>query len=209
MHSYFAALSLTAIIVMAPGPDFAVVLRNSLAGGRIAGVMTAVGIGLAAAVHVSYTIAGIGFLLTWSPNLYEVLKLIGAGYLAFLSIRMFQSARADIPKSSFATGMPPLQAFKWGFFTNLTNPKVIIFILTVFLQIISPNMGLSEKLILGFIISSSFLIWFFVVSYLFTVPAILGFFIRIRPQMERVFGLLLILYAAGIASTLNWPPHLV
>ena len=88
MVEWLAVITITIFAVISPGPDFAMVSRNSLALSRRAGILTAFGIGLGVLVHVSYTLLGIGILIRETPAMFDILKLGGAAYLIWLGARM-------------------------------------------------------------------------------------------------------------------------
>ena len=91
MHGYWAQFAKIAVAhmlaVASPGPDFAMVVRQSLAHGRRAAVWTSIGIGSAILVHVSYALLGIGILLRTYPLAFEVMEFVGAGYLAWIGCK--------------------------------------------------------------------------------------------------------------------------
>ena len=203
MLELLTVISLTIVVAIVPGPDFAVVLRNALIGGRAAGFMTALGIALALGVHVTYALAGIGLIVAQSILLFNALKLIGAAYLIFLGITMYRSASRDMPAGSALGGMAPLKALRWGFFTNVTNPKATLFALSVFLQVTSPETPLWTQIGYGVIMASGVFLWFVLVTLFFTLPAVRLQFTRAKLWMERSFGILLTLFGIGIAVTTN------
>jgi threonine efflux protein len=196
-------ISLTIVVAIVPGPDFAVVLRNALIGGRLAGIMTALGIALALGVHVAYALAGIGLIVSQSIFLFNALKLIGAAYLIFLGVTMYRTASKDMPAGDALAGMPPLKALRWGFFTNVTNPKATMFALSVFLQVTSPATPLWTQIGYGVIMASGVFLWFVLVTIFFTLPAVRLQFTRVKLWLERSFGVLLTLFGIGIAVTTN------
>ena len=101
------------------------------------------------------------------------------------------------------TGMPPLKALRWGFFTNVTNPKATMFALSVFLQVTSPETPLWTQIGYGVIMASGVFLWFVLVTMFFTLPAVRLQFMRAKLWMERSFGVLLTLFGIGIAVTTN------
>jgi len=196
-------ISLTIVVAVVPGSDFAVVLRNALIGGRLAGIMTALGIGLALVVHSAYALAGIGLIVSQSIFLFNALKLIGAAYLIFLGITMYRTASKHMPEDTQSGGMPPLTALRWGFFTNVTNPKATMFALSVFLQVTLPGTPLWTQIGYGAIMASGVFLWFVLVTLFFTLPAVRQRFLRAKLWMERSFGILLTLFGIGIAASTN------
>jgi hypothetical protein len=93
MTEWFAVISITIFAVISPGPDFAMVSRNSLLLSRRAGLLTALGIGGGVLVHVAYTLLGIGILIRQSPALFDILKLVGAAYLVWLGGKMLMTRK--------------------------------------------------------------------------------------------------------------------
>lgn len=203
MLELLTVISLTIVVAIVPGPDFAVVLRNALVGGRLAGIMTALGIALALGVHVTYALAGIGLIVSQSIFLFNALKLIGAAYLIFLGVTMYRTASKEMPANGDLNGMPPLKALRWGFFTNVTNPKATMFALSVFLQVTSPTTPLWTQIGYGVIMASGVFLWFVLVTFFFTLPAVRLQFTRAKLWLERSFGVLLTLFGIGIAVTTN------
>ncbi|MCX2725380.1 LysE family transporter [Roseibium salinum] len=203
MLELLTVVSLTIVVAIVPGPDFAVVLRNALIGGRLAGIMTALGIALALGVHITYALAGIGLIVSQSILLFNALKLIGAAYLIFLGVTMYRTASREMPAGGAQSGMPPMRALRWGFLTNVTNPKATMFALSVFLQVTSPSTALWTQIGYGVIMASGVFLWFVLVTLFFTLPAVRQQFVRAKLWMERSFGVLLTLFGIGIAVTTN------
>lgn len=203
MIELLTVISLTIVVAIVPGPDFAVVLRNSLVGGRLAGFMTALGIGLAVAVHASYALAGIGLLVSQSIFLFNALKLIGAAYLIFLGVTMYRTASSEMPAGTQTAGMSPTKALRWGFFTNVTNPKATMFAMSVFLQITSPDTTFWTQIGYGVIMATGVFLWFVLVTLFFTLDPVRQSFMKTKLWIERSFGILLALFGIGIAVTTN------
>ena len=109
MHDYWVEFSKVAIAhllaVASPGPDFAVVLKQSLSQGRRAAVWTSVGIGTAILLHVTYSLLGLGLLIRGSETWFNVVKYAGAAYIAWLGI-------AGIAGQAAADGRRRTRAFR-------------------------------------------------------------------------------------------------
>lgn len=91
MTEWLAVITITVLAVISPGPDFAMVTRNSLLLSRRAGVLTALGIGLGVLIHVTYTLVGVGLLIQQSLWLFNAIKLAGAAYLVYLGVKMLRT----------------------------------------------------------------------------------------------------------------------
>lgn len=203
MVELMTVIGLTAICAVVPGPDFAVVVRNSLVGGRSAGIMTALGIGLALAVHVAYALAGIGLVVSQSILLFNALKLIGAAYLVFLGFTMYRGASHAEADIDTQTRITPWRALRWGFFTNATNPKATLFALSMFLQVVAPGTPLWTQIGYGMIMAGGVFGWFVLVTHFFTREPVRLAFLRLKLWIERSFGVLLTLFGIGLAISTN------
>ena len=95
------AMATPSLAVLGPGPDFAMVTRNSYLFGRTAGLLTAAGIALGVQVHVAYTLLGVSVFLQHSPSWILAVKLIGAGYLVHIGVKTATNqAPRDIDQSA-------------------------------------------------------------------------------------------------------------
>lgn len=136
------ALFMTATLALnlAPGPDMLYVSTRSLAQGRRAGIISALGIAAGAVVHTVAIASGLAALLKTVPLAYEIVRWAGAIYLVWLGIQALRS------KSGPSTGKPLDRASDWAIFrqgmiTNLLNPKVALFFLAFLPQFVSPESG--------------------------------------------------------------------
>lgn len=123
MAEWIAVIIITIFAVISPGPDFVMVSRNSLSLSRRAGILTALGIGLGVLVHVSYTLLGIGVLISESPGLFNILKLIGATYLVWLGATMLFSRKTKDPVAANKKALSDLGALRLGFFNERIEPE--------------------------------------------------------------------------------------
>ncbi len=142
--SQFITVALIHLLaVMSPGPDFAMVTRNSLVYSRKSGVYTSVGLGLGIMVHVMYCLLGIGLLISRSIILFNVIKYIGAMYLIYIGYKSLKAKPQNISEvnkvSAMEKTLTPLNSIRIGFLTNVLNPKATIFFLALFTQVINPG----------------------------------------------------------------------
>ena len=119
-----------ALMTMVPGADTFLVVRNSLRGGRRDGWLTVAGICTGLFVHALLSALGVSAVIAHSATAFLVLKVAGAGYLAWLGIqslrRAVRGAAAQPADSVAAARVPALRCFREGLLTNLLNPKVIV-----------------------------------------------------------------------------------
>ncbi|MBH1933384.1 LysE family translocator [Streptomyces sp. AV19] len=197
----FAAASLAIIVV--PGPDLVLLLRNAARAGRRGAVATAVGIMLGNAVLAAAAVAGLTVLLTGSQVLYAALRFAGAAYLVYLGGRaLFELARGggsdDAPSPQPAAAAP--QAFRQGLVSNLLNPKVAAFYLSLFPQFALPGMPvLAQHAVMAGLFWGLALLWYVVVvAVLGRVQAVLRRR-RVRRGISGVSGVVLVGLGAALA----------
>lgn len=197
----FLSLAIVHLLaVIAPGPDFAVAVRQSVRYGRKAGIYTSLGIGAGISVHVLYTLIGVGALLHTTPWLMTAAKWLGAAYIFYLGIKFLRSkpstggeATTDAP--SDAVQQTPRQAFVIGFMTNATNPKATLFFLAVFTTLVSAKTPLPVQMLYGLWMCLVNAAWFVLVSVALSTAAVRQRFMRASHWFERVMGVLLIGFA--------------
>ena len=146
MTELLAVVAITFFAVISPGPDFAMVSRNSLLLSRRTGVLTALGIAAGVCIHVSYTLLGVGLLIQQSLWLFNLIKLAGAAYLIFLGIKMLRARPVTHDELVSQPALSSLGALRTGFLTNVLNPKTTIFIVSLFMQVVQPGTGLVTQL---------------------------------------------------------------
>src|SRR5581483_5729328 len=143
LHSYLpeflAVATLHMLALMAPGPDFILTTRNSLVYGRKPAIFAAIGLALGNGVHITYSLIGIGYIISKSILLFSALKFLGAGYLMFIGYKSLKAkpAALDAGIQEHKT-IGRLAAIKMGLLTNISNPKVTLFYFALFTQVIHP-----------------------------------------------------------------------
>ncbi|WP_434661353.1 LysE family translocator [Paraburkholderia sp. A3BS-1L] len=130
------------LLNVTPGPDTAYIVGRSVAQGRSAGLVSALGISAGCCVHALACAFGLTALLAASATAFTVMKLVGACYLVYLGVRLIfakQSAPASTTEFAPRAAAPrPLrQLFLSGFWTNVLNPKVVLFFVSFFPQFVS------------------------------------------------------------------------
>lgn len=181
------------LAVISPGPDFAIVIRNSVGSGRRAGLLTALGVGCGILVHVAYSLLGIGLIVSQSVWLFNLLKLAAAGYLFYLGIKALRSQPQMLDGEM--SRRPPLsgaKAFSNGFVTNGLNPKATLFFLSLFTLVISPQTPIGIQTFYGFYLAIATGAWFCLVAVLFSHARVRQGFGRLGHWFDRLMGVVLI-----------------
>ncbi|MFQ3176085.1 MAG: RhtB (resistance to homoserine/threonine) family protein [Psychromonas sp.] len=202
----FLMLSLVHFLaVIAPGPDFAVVIRQSISCGRKSALITSLGIGTGISIHVLYTLLGIGFIITQSETALMVAKIAGALYLSYIGFNMLLSKpqqQTDVKVVIDTDSNHHKGAFMLGFMTNLLNPKATLFFLAIFTAIVSTDTPLAVQSIYGLWIALTTALWFSLVSLFFSQQSVRTKFVRHGYIFERLMGGILLLFAAKLALLL-------
>ncbi|MFJ2382901.1 LysE family transporter [Pseudomonas protegens] len=193
MTELLLVITITILAVLSPGADFALVTRNSLLLSRRHGVFTALGIGLGVMVHIGYSLLGVGVLLQQSLLWFTGLKIAGALYLIYLGIKLLRSPERR-PGEEPAEGarMSTWGALRSGFLTNALNPKTMIFVLSLFMQVIQPGTALPVQIGYGAIIVLAHVLWFVLVALFFSAPAIAGRLLAYKRRIDQLFGAVLV-----------------
>ncbi|MBF0637853.1 LysE family transporter [Pseudomonas protegens] len=193
MTELLLVITITILAVLSPGADFALVTRNSLLLSRRHGVFTALGIGLGVMVHIGYSLLGVGMLLQQSLLWFTGLKIAGALYLIYLGIKLLRSPEQR-PGEEPAEGarMSTWGALRSGFLTNALNPKTMIFVLSLFMQVIQPGTALPVQIGYGAIIVLAHVLWFVLVALFFSAPAIAGRLLAYKRRIDQLFGAVLV-----------------
>jgi RhtB (resistance to homoserine/threonine) family protein len=191
-----AFLGISALVIMTPGPDTAITIRNTLTGGRAGGVATALGVATGQAIWALATSAGIVALLVASEPLFLAVKYAGAAYLVWLGLQSLRAAfRLATGQSAIATARPltPGSAFSQGVVSDLSNPKMAAFFTSLLPQFVPPDTASFAGLILlGLLFSLLTLFW--LVFYTLAIARVGNVLRRpaIRRALEGITGAALI-----------------
>lgn len=203
MKEFLLVASIHLLAVMSPGPDFAMVLRNSLVYSRRVGLLAAVGLGLGIALHVTYSLLGIGLIISQSVMLFNAIKLLGAGYLIYIGVKSLFAKKSksndDAQELASKKELSDFAAIRLGFLTNALNPKATLFFLALFTQVINPETAGIVKVLYGLEMSIATFLWFSVVALLLTHKRINRLFSSVKHHMERLFGVILITLGIKVA----------
>ncbi|SDX67649.1 resistance to homoserine/threonine (RhtB) family protein [Amycolatopsis xylanica] len=187
------------LVLAVPGPDTAVVLKSSLAGGTRGGVLASVGIGAGNLTQGVAAALGLSALITRSEPVFLTLRWAGAAYLCYLGVRALIGAwRGDY------RALEPAQAsggryWRQGLLCNLTNPKVLVFYVSMLPQFLSPSFSVGEALLLAGTVATMATLWQLVlVFFVHRVRAWLGKR-KVRRALDGVTGTALVGFGAALA----------
>jgi threonine/homoserine/homoserine lactone efflux protein len=205
MGGYLAFLGISLIVIMTPGPDTALTVRNTLLGGARGGVFTAIGVAAGQVLWASAASAGVVGLLVASAPVFEALKLVGAAYLMVIGVQTLYSAFRPGSAAPSARGaarrIGPGRALRQGLVNDLANPKMAAFFASLFPQFVPEgSASFAALMMLGLVFSAMTLAW--LVAYALAV-AKAGDLLRrsgIRRAIEGVTGAVLIAFGLRLAS---------
>jgi len=205
MFEYLFLIASVAFILflalLSPGPDFLMIIKNSLQYSRRTGIFTAIGLGGGIAVHISYCLAGFAVIVSQSILVFNILKFLGAAYLIYIGFQAFFAQLSDIniENEKHKKDISVMQALKIGFLTNVLNPKATLFFMSLFslfIPVDTPNVIL---VILSILMISMTIIWFILVAIFFTQPKVQKTFNKFQSDFNKLFGGLLIALGVKIA----------
>ena len=174
MTQFAAFLGISLLVIVTPGQDTALTIRNTLLGGRRSGVSTAAGVASGQLLWTVAASAGVAALLRASEPAFMAVRLAGAAYLVYLGIQTLRRRGAEVRSRGHAK-----HAFRQGLLSNLGNPKMAVF----FVSLLPQSAGsFSAGLMLGAVFFSMTFAW--LTSYAVAV-ARAGDVLR-RPRVRRV-----------------------
>jgi threonine/homoserine/homoserine lactone efflux protein len=135
----FSAASLA--LAVTPGPDMILVAARSAAQGRMAGLVTQVGVSAGSAFHAIILALGLSQLFLAIPYAYDLVRYLGAAYLLYLAWQAFTGSDSFSTRPSSGKRLSMIVIFRQGFLSNLLNPKVALFYLALFPQFLDPERG--------------------------------------------------------------------
>jgi len=194
------SMSLVCIFgAMSPGPSLAVVVQNTLTGGRMQGVITGIAHGLGIVIWAGLTAAGIGLVITQHPVLFDAIRYGGAVLLLYLGIKSFTNRSAASEALSRNTSALHQSAARTGFLIAISNPKIALFFLALFSQFVRPEAGITEKIIMALTAGVIDAIWYIVVALVLSQSRLLTWLRSRALVLDRVFGVILVALAIRVA----------
>ena len=197
MGELAAFLAVSALVIVTPGQDTALTIRNTLLGGRVAGVFTAVGVFVGQATWTVATSVGIGALLVASEPAFVALKLVGSAYLVLLGVQALFGRKTPRVVDGCSARVTPVAAARQGALSNLANPKMLAFFTSLLPQFASSVAGL---LVLGLTFCAMTLVWLTAYSFVVTKAGALLRRTRVRRTIEALTGTVLIALGLRLAT---------
>ncbi|NDV25228.1 LysE family translocator [Desulfovibrio sp. JC010] len=210
LETVFTLLTICFFARMSPGPDMMLLIHHagcapSSSGrgffrGSSAAYGCIIGVCMGLTFHVSLSVLGLALVLKSHPFIYNAVRYAGAFYLLYIGYRCFtDNGGLELEGSAEnCTGSTFMQGLRDGLFCNLLNPKVTLFILSVFMQLVGPDAALGEKAVYGsVIVLEAFFGWGLFVLFLNTsiVQRIYGEYVSL---INKITGTILFLLGGYI-----------
>ena len=185
---------------MSPGPSLAVILRNTLSGGRIQGVMSGIGHGLGITFYAVVAVAGLVAIINTIPNFYSMAQLAGSFFLIWIGGKMIISffKKDYAPNKKIQSKYSAQQGFLEGFMIAILNPKIAAWLLALFSQFVQPEALLAEQFVLVSTVGVIDASWYCLVAFLASSGQIIKGLQQNYSRIELGMGILLIILAAGM-----------
>ena len=185
-----AFLVVAVVVIVTPGPDTALTIRNTLTGGRRGGVLTAAGVAAGQATWTAATSVGLAALLVASEPVFRGIRYAGAAYLVFLGLQALHGGH----RAERARAGAPLRQ---GLISNLTNPKMVAFFPALLPQFASTFVGL---LSLGLLFSGMTLGWLTAYAFVVAKTGDVLRRTRVRRALEAATGVVLVGLGVRLAT---------
>lgn len=198
-------LAVAGLLVVTPGADMALVTRNTVAGDRGAGLMTAFGIVVGVLMHGTAAVIGLSAIIATSASAFWIVKLAGAIYLIALGARTLFGAVRSKPAAVSADDSPgSTRPFAEGFITNVLNPKLAIFFLSLMPQFINEQSSAIPQII-GLSLLYSLLGGLWLTIYVGVVDRVKDSFQRpsVRKRLDLVSGTVLVALGLRLVTVSN------
>ena len=177
---------------MSPGPSLAVVLRNTILGGRTQGVMTGIGHGIGFGIYAFIAVMGLSALLLANEGIFNLLQWAGAAVLIWLAYNMLTYSPSGPVKEHEGSGR---RGFSEGFMIAFLNPKILVFLVAVFSQFIDPEMTNPDRFIMAMVAGIIDTTWYVLVAAVLSGTSIVDKLRANAVIIDRSIGMVLLMLA--------------
>ncbi len=180
--------------VMSPGPDFFLIVKQSLCKGRKISLLTSMGIGTGVIVHILFSTFGLGIIISKSDIIFNLIIIAGALYIIYMGIQSVQISVSLIPKYyNINEKYNSYTAFGKGFLTNILNPKATLFFLSIYTIIINNNPSAYIQLAYGLWMAIATAAWFCFLSIVLTNHKITKKIELFSSKIQKIMGIVLLI----------------
>ena len=180
---------------ISPGPSLAVVIRNTISGGRAQGVMTGIGHGIGLGIYAFIAVMGLTSVLFRNENTFLILQWAGAIFLIWIAFNMIINKTSESSTTYDGSGR---RGFIEGFMIAFLNPKILVFFMAIFSQFINNDISNIDRIIVAILAGIIDTFWYVTVAL---ILAGTSFIDKIRMNAKKIdlsIGVILILIATSL-----------
>ena len=174
---------------ISPGPSLAVVIRNTVKGGRAQGVITGIGHGLGLTIYAFIAVIGLSSILTGNKTLFTSIQIAGSFWIIWIGYNMIRSSSKDLPDHHVESGV---KGFVEGFMISFLNPKILVFFVAVFSQFIHEEMARIDITIIVMVAGLIDTLWYILVAMLISGTKLIDQLKENSVFIDRVTGIFLL-----------------
>ena len=164
----FTLLVINLLGMLSPGPDMIMVIRYGSTGAKRTTLCCILGIMTGFCAHLLLAIFGVSMLIAQAPMAFTAVKYLGAAYLIYLGVKAWRSGKKNLD-SPCKGPIKARYAYLEGLLCNLLNPKVLMFLVATFTQIVSPDTSTSSKLFFAATIAiEAIVVWALLVRFIYS-----------------------------------------
>jgi|TARA_R110002060_G_scaffold71863_1_gene80480 threonine/homoserine/homoserine lactone efflux protein len=196
------------LALLSPGPDFVLVVKSAIRNEGKNAIGIALGIASANALYIALCLIGVGSILATSVTLMIVLKVIGGLFLIYLAVHALRASKdsyksLDLDDDSDSTEVKAsfFKEFITGFMSGILNPKNLLFYLSLFTVVLTPEVGLAFKLGLGLWMTSIVFLWDLSIIFILSTPKVRSKFTKLAYYIDKVTGAILGLIGFAIVKS--------
>lgn len=201
LNEFLIFTSAMIVALISPGPDFAMVVKNSVSYGKRSAIFTSIGIGLGIGVHMTYILLGVGLIISKSILLFNIIKYLGAIYLIYVGYKSLKSKGLKLDRNNNiqTQHLSDFKSFLSGFICNVLNPKATLFFLSMFTVVVSVDTPLYIQAFYGFMYVILSIVWFVFLTFVLTRKKVRNFLNIFGVWFDRFVGAVLILLGLKVA----------
>jgi threonine/homoserine/homoserine lactone efflux protein len=202
---FTAWIAVAIVLIVTPGPDTALIIRNALRAGARAASLSAAGVGAGSAAWAAASVLGVAVLIESSAFAFTVFKYAGAAYLVYLGLRSLIGSFRAPPGTARVEAEPASEriedstAFGQGLLNNLLNPKAGAIFVTVMPQFIQPQDSVVRLVLMVACYEAMVVLWLCAYGYVVSRAGRSRMGSRVRKTLERVTGIVMIALAGRLA----------
>ncbi|MDO4250669.1 MAG: LysE family transporter [Moraxella sp.] len=198
------------LALISPGPDFLLLVRSALANTRNRVIGMALGIALANGIYIALCIAGVGAVIVHSFYLMVILKVVGGLFLLYVAYHALKAKKSDYhfltqaeqsscvqPRRSFA------KEFLLGLASGLSNPKNMVFYLSLFSVVLTPSVSLGLSIGLGVWMMLLVFVWDVMIIFVLSHSRVRTVFAKLAFYIDKVAGIMLGLIGYRLLRTVG------